>query len=114
MSLNITPAAESPPASTGRMIGKTYGATHRILTRWGNPTKARSAATCAEIRMVIYEREINAYCCRCFPQKDVKPRRALIRAALTTRSSGSPLHCEPPSAAPRYVDSAQLGRSAKY
>jgi hypothetical protein len=75
MSLNITPAAESPPASTGRMIGKTYGATHRILTRWGSPTKARSAAACAEIRMVIYEREINAYCCRCFPHASPKQIR---------------------------------------
>jgi len=36
----------------------------------------------------------------------------VLRTALTNRSSESPLHSDPPSAALRSVDSAQLGRSA--
>jgi len=42
-----------------------------------------------------------------------KPRRALTRTSLINHSSGSPLHSVPPSAARRYVDSAQLRRSTK-
>jgi hypothetical protein len=42
--------------------------------------------------------------------KDAKPRRALIRASLTNRWSGSPLHSVAPSARLHYADSAQLRR----
>jgi hypothetical protein len=45
--------------------------------------------------------------------KDAKPRRALIRASLTNRWIGSPLHSVAPSARLHYADSAQLRRSAK-
>jgi len=45
--------------------------------------------------------------------KDAKPRRALIRASLTSRSSGSPLHSVAPSARLHYADSAPLRRWLK-